>query len=43
MVLGGMIYGTNFMSTVTGFEAILMLHFSNLKGCNAGITDHGDL
>jgi hypothetical protein len=43
IVLGGMIYITSFTSIGTGVEGILTIFLGHLKGCNAGITDCGDL
>jgi hypothetical protein len=43
MVSCGMIYLQSFMKTGTGVQAILRVFVSNLKGCNAGITDGRDL
>jgi hypothetical protein len=40
---GGMIYIPSFMKIGKGVEGILRSCLSNLKGCNAGITDGRDL
>jgi hypothetical protein len=39
----GMIPLPSFMKTGTGVQAILRFYLSNLKGCNADITDERDL
>jgi hypothetical protein len=43
MASGGMIYIASFMKIGTGLQAILTFCFSNLNGCNVGITDGRDL
>jgi hypothetical protein len=39
MASGGIIYVPSFMKIGTDVQAIFTFGFSNLKGCNAGITD----
>jgi hypothetical protein len=36
---GGMIYIRSFMKIGVGVQVILRFGYSNLKGCNVGITD----
>jgi hypothetical protein len=39
----GMIYIPSFMKIGTDIEGILRFCFSNLKGCNIGVTDGSNL
>jgi hypothetical protein len=39
----GMIHIPSFMKTGTDIEAVLRFCLRNLRGCNVGITDGGDL
>jgi hypothetical protein len=43
MVSDGMTYIQSFMKICTSIQAILRFCFSNLKGCNVGITDARNL
>jgi uncharacterized protein YraI len=39
----GMMYIPRFMKIGTGSQAIIRFCFSNMRGCNVGITDGRDL
>jgi hypothetical protein len=43
IALAGMIFLPSFMKTGTDLQAILRFGFSNLNGCNVGITDGKEL